>query len=675
MSSKYAGISTGLDYVNRVLIGLSSGIVLYFLTYIVTLNVQFSLAALGLVTILSAFSPFALGILGTGSVLTIFLYVFLAAVSRAQGVIGSFYSLLFDSVLLLIFAFAMPIYLYVKSKTTGYLLVGFAAFLGTAAILLSGLATLVIRLDLDLGNLMPSVYLSEFQALSTYTPWWLAFSLAGFGQVVRNESSYFKAVALTPLAYVPLIIIAKSVQVSPLPFFLLVGGVVLSYVTLVLVNSRSSYTRIVGGLTEIISSVVYGFGLYLSGLIAQASILAIGGIIGFAEVISLEVYANLVALVQQKRLIAEERTVTLERIRATAEKIEAIQNALTLSTYTTSQEKIIDYLEKAKSEAEGLANELLKCKPDNVYCIRSIASKLETIRKDIEVEVNSYLFNLISENNSVANILKKYGILINPIEQNKTDVVFDQLPAYAKTVTEGVLRNMNVVSTVLKNMNTKLYETLGTDLGTRPLLGVNLKNVISLIDERKLKEIDEQLDRCMNSGRALSDIINDSKTKVEIVTQISQVSVLPISYEKVMNSHAALTKLVNALKNDLVKMEKSLEDIASVMNTDQMKARLDAVKETIKVLNSQKPMCTVLNEAFVYLPELLDAYQLVKNKDSIMSLAQLIDVIMPTLEAKEYININDLGISQDFVPYVLEMMWSKGKRAKVEKDKIVLREY
>ena len=675
MSSKYAGISTGLDYLNRILIGLSSGIVMYFLTYMATLNLQFSLAALGLVTILSAFSPFAIGVLGTGTVLTIFLYTFLATVSRAQGVPGSVYSLLTDTVILLIFSFAIPIYLYVKSKTTGYLLAGFGAFLGTVAILLRDLVAMIINLNLNLSNLIPTAYLSYFQLLSSYTPWWLALSLAGFGQIIRNESAYFKAVALTPLAYVPLIIVARSVQVSPLPFYLLIGGVVLSYATLVLVNSKSSYTRIVGGVTEIVSSVVYGFGLYLSGIVAQASIFAVGGIIGFAEVISLEIYANLVALVQQKRMVTEERTATLERIRATAEKIEAIQNALTLSTYTSSQEKIIDYLEKAKSETESLANDLLKCKPDNVYCIRNISNRLETIRKDVEVEVNNYLFNLISENNTVVNILKKFGILINPIEQNKSDVMFDQLPGYAKTVTESVLRNMNIVSTVIKNMNTKLHETLGTDLGTRPLLGVNLKNVISLIDERKLKEIDEQLDRCLNSGRALTDIISDSKTKVETATQLSQVSVLPISYEKVINSHAAITKLVNALKSDLVKMKKSLEDLATVMNTEQMKTRLDAVNETIKVLNSQKPMCTVLNEAFVYLPELLDAYQLVRNKDSIMSLAQLIDVIMPTLEAKEYVNISELGISQDFVPYVLEMMWSKGKRARVEKDKIVLREY
>lgn len=112
-------------------------------------------------------------------------------------------------------------------------------------------------------------------------------------------------------------------------------------------------------------------------------------------------------------------------------------------------------------------------------------------------------------------------------------------------------------------------------------------------------------------------------------------------------------------------MENPLEDLATVViNTEQMKARLEVVKETVKVLNSEKPTCTALSEAFVYLPELLDAYQLVRNKDSIISLAQLIDVITPTLEAKEYININDLGRGQDFIFYVLKISGPKELRQK-----------
>lgn len=159
---------------------------------------------------------------------------------------------------------------------------------------------------------------------------------------------------MTPLVYVPLIIVAESVETSPLSFFLLVGGILLSYVALILVNGRSSYTRIVGGLTEIVSSVAYGFELYLSGLVSQASKITLGGVIGFVEITSLEVYTHVTALIQQKKMIAEEGTSTLERIRTTAERIEAIQNALTVSTYTSRQEKMIEYIEKAKSETEEL---------------------------------------------------------------------------------------------------------------------------------------------------------------------------------------------------------------------------------------------------------------------------------------------------------------------------------
>ena len=673
MSSKYAGILTGLDYVNRILVGLSSGIVMYFLTYILTLNFQFSLATLGLVMILSAFSPLPIGVLGTGSVLIISIYMLLEIITRAQSIPNNIYSFLIDTVLLLIFSFAVPIYIYSKSKTTGYLLVGFAAFLGTGAILLEELTEIIVKLNLNLGYLIPNTYLFEFQKLNTYSAWWLAFSLAGFGQIIRNKSIHLNAVVLVPSAYIPLIIVAKSVGISMLPFYLLVVGAILSYATISLVNSKSSYTRMIGGLTELASSIVYGFGLYQAGLVSQASILTLGGVIGFGEIFSVEVYANMIALIQRRKQVVEERKAILERIRSTAERIEAIRDALMLITSSSSKDKMIDYLEKEKSETEKLANELLECKPNDAYCITNISSRLETLRKNIEVEVNNYLFNLISENNSVANILKKYGIIINLMEPNKSDITFDQLPAYAKTITEGLITNLNIVSTVLKNMNTKLHETLGTDLGVdNSLLNMNLKTVASLIDERKLIEINEQLDRCLNSSRALSDLVSDTKTKVEIATQVSQVSLLPISYEKVMNSYAAISKLVNTLKSELARMEKLLEELITVMNTEQMKTRLEAVKETIKVLNSQKPMCTVLNEAFVYLPELLDAYQLVKNKDSIMSLAQLIDIIMPTLETKKYININELGISQDFIPYVLEMIRSKGKRVKVENDKIIL---
>ena len=262
--------------------------------------------------------------------------------------------MLIEASLLLVFSFVMPIYVYVKSKTTGYLLVGFATFLGTSTILLSELSQTIVKLDLNLSNLMPTPYLLELQFIDLYTPWWLALSLAGFGQAIKNESAYFKAVALTPLAYVPLIIVAESVETSPLSFFLLVGGILLSYVALILVNGRSSYTRIVGGLTEMVSSVAYGFELYLSGLVSQASKITLGGVIGFVEITSLEVYTHVTALIQQKKMIAEEGTSTLERIRTTAERIEAIQNALTVSTYTSRQEKMIEYIEKAKSETEEL---------------------------------------------------------------------------------------------------------------------------------------------------------------------------------------------------------------------------------------------------------------------------------------------------------------------------------
>mgnify|MGYP001772808983 CR=1 FL=1 len=251
------------------------------------------------------------------------------------------------------------------------------------------------------------------------------------------------------------------------------------------------------------------------------------------------------------------------------------------------------------------------------------------------------------------------------------DIPFEQLQTYSKTIVENVLKNLNTAISTIKNINVRLNEMLGVELTTKPLIGIGMKNLPDLIDEGRLKEIDEKLDKCLRAARSLTDILSDSKAKVEIASAISQVSMLPISYEKVINSYTTLKKLSTELKKDLEDMQKSLEELSQVIRTEQMKVRINAVKESREFLDSNGPMCENINKVFIYMPQLNDAYAMARNKDNIESIAQLILVVLPTLESKEYISIEELGISPDFIPYVLEILWSNGVNARAEKDKIV----
>mgnify|MGYP001772608197 CR=1 FL=1 len=657
-----------IDYVNRALLGITSGIALYVFIYSLTQSTGFSLAAFGLSIIISIFSPFSIAVVGSATFFSILLYtIFEVAVNVQHPPVELVYFLVL-AIISLIFSFTIPAYVYIYSRTSGYLLVGIAVFYTSIALMALKLVDLAKSLGINMGNI-PINFLSFYSA-KIYIALWLALSIVGFSQPVRNESVKLRSIALTPLAYITPLTLVRFYYPYSSAFYFVLAGVIASYITLILIGSKNEYVRLSGGVTELVSAVTYGFGFYLPSLIPSPLLLVLGGIIGLVEVVSIEMYSRALASINQKRLIVEERSLVLEKIRNTIDGIEKIEDQLSLPL-TSTDKKVIESLENAKAELEALPNELLKCKPTDAACIKAVGDRLTTIKKEVEVNVNNFLFGIISENNSVANFLKKYGILINQVEQPKMDIPFDQLQVYSKTVIESVLKNLNAAISTIKNLNAKLNDMLGMELTTKPLIGISIKNLPDLIDEGRLKEIDERLDRCLRAARSLTDILSDSRTKVEIASSISQASMLPISYEKVIDSYTTLRKLTTELKKDLEAMQKGLEELSTAIKTEQMKVRIDAVRESRGFLDSNAPMCENINKVFIYIPQLTDAYNMVRNKDNIETLAQLISAVLPTLESKEYVSVEELGISPDFLPYVLEILWSKGVNARAEKDKIV----
>jgi len=71
--------------------------------------------------------------------------------------------------------------------------------------------------------------------------------------------------------------------------------------------------------------------------------------------------------------------------------------------------------------------------------------------------------------------------------------------------------------------------------------------------------------------------------------------------------------------------------------------------------------------------ELKEAVEIASNKDSLLQLSELVDTIMPQILETNEIKLSYIGISEKYANFIVALMQTKGFRAKLNGDTILVK--
>jgi hypothetical protein len=317
-----------------------------------------------------------------------------------------------------------------------------------------------------------------------------------------------------------------------------------------------------------------------------------------------------------------------------------------------------------------LQDEVLRCK--NVKCEEEVKSELSNLRRMITMELNNLLFDKIKSYNDFSGRLKFLGINIPELEYPKEEIKIEEFLDFYHNLKNIVDKNILTATNIINNLIDNLSRTLGIYM--QKVKVINKDSIIEKVESIDIKDINTKLNLCLSKATEISGILLTTPDTFELKKDIAALPLQQFTINKLVQSSKVLERFTNVILSELSMTYSAFKDISTRFSTPELKSLEEIMNELVITFQSAyTPYCEKVNRLYGSLTNIEQIMEYVRERDVILQLEEIIDVILPQIKQKDVIELEELGINQKYADFLLKALNNRGIAAKLEGNKIILR--
>lgn len=317
-----------------------------------------------------------------------------------------------------------------------------------------------------------------------------------------------------------------------------------------------------------------------------------------------------------------------------------------------------------------LQDEVLRCK--NVKCEEEVKSELSNLRRMITMELNNLLFDKIKSYNDFSGRLKFLGINIPELEYPKEEIKIEEFLDFYHNLKNIVDKNILTATNIINNLIDNLSRTLGIYM--QKVKVINKDSIIEKVESIDIKDINTKLNLCLSKATEISGILLTTPDTFELKKDIAALPLQQFTINKLVQSSKVLERFTNVILSELSMSYSVFKDISTRFSTPELKSLEEIMNELVITFQSAyTPYCEKVNRLYGSLTNIEQIMEYVRERDVILQLEEIIDVILPQIKQKDVIELEELGINQKYADFLLKALNNRGIAAKLEGNKIILR--
>jgi hypothetical protein len=317
-----------------------------------------------------------------------------------------------------------------------------------------------------------------------------------------------------------------------------------------------------------------------------------------------------------------------------------------------------------------LQDEVLRCK--NVECEEEVKSELSNVRRMITMELNNLIFDKIKSYNDFSERLKFLGINIPELEYPKEEIKIEEFLDFYHNLKNIVDKNILTAINMVNNLIDNLSKTLGIYM--QKVKVINKDSIIEKVESIDIKDINIKLNLCLSKATEISEILLTTPDTFEIKKDIATLRLQQFTINKLVQSSKVLERFTNVILSELSMSYSVFKDISTRFSTPELKSLEEIMNELVITFQSPyTPYCEKVDRLYGSLTNIEQIMEYVRERDVILQLEEIIDAILPQIKQKDVIELEELGINQKYVDFLLKALNNRGIAAKLEGNKIILR--
>ncbi|MGC9105203.1 MAG: hypothetical protein ACP5HQ_02090 [Thermoprotei archaeon] len=675
MSAKKVVTDFG-DYLIRVGLSVALGLVVYQLGLSYFQNANVALALMAAAFVANLFAP---GII-TGAVITTVVAVltYNLVYDYATGRNLPYSNLFTAEVILILLSYAIPLYAYVRTRTVAALAWGLPPFFVGVALVAN-----YALISLPSGSLTPydgMILGIRYIISATIMTVLVTVAVMGLTGVSVNARERWILIIFPSFSYLSLLGVSGFVPYgfsAQAPFLVLIA-MVMGSLALFLVNHYEGSTYKLLSLIPISLANFSLFSLFSSLSLLEdvlnPLIVGLGEGVAAAVLIVPEAAYKLTKAKEQRHLFFQKRINLLEEINNLNTQLTSIlKNVTTLQQMLNLDEAYVTALNNIRARLNEISNGAVSCEAGNLDCLTEIETRLQKTKESIKNIVSDVLFDARTINANILLFARDLGVPAeNLVIPREKEIIYENLSELLDEAARQISQNMSRIKTHLMNLNNILINMLGSSLEIEGFEFYSIKELVNKLKTINLNEMAKELGSCIQNGRMSLDLVTDPRTRTELLDKLSRATLLPTSYAKFETSYNVLKKLADVLSEDLENLLTMLQELKKSVQFAELSEREALVKQAIATLYQNKPLCRKFRDLNSYRYELLKSIDLVKNKDTLIALNNLVNNMLPILRAKKTMPLKDLGVKEEFIPIFVSMLRSKGLTVRVEGEQLVV---
>ncbi|WP_369610886.1 hypothetical protein [Sulfurisphaera javensis] len=330
---------------------------------------------------------------------------------------------------------------------------------------------------------------------------------------------------------------------------------------------------------------------------------------------------------------------------------------------------IIKLLDTTQTSLSSLQNKLNEC--NNLKCLNEINDELNNSKRILTIEINNVLFDLIREYNDFTLELKKIGVNLTELEYPKEEIKIEEIVNFYRQLKQTIESNLILATNIINNM----IENLSKDLGIMQdkITIINMNFISSKLNGIDVSLIDKKLNSCTSKALEVVSVFGNEED-YELKKSLADLSLQQFTVSKLNNATKILEKINNIFLVDLSALNNSLKALSSIYNLPEIDNLTNLINIEIQTLQTpDMPYCEKISRLYNSISEIKEAIELANNKDTLTQLSELVETLLPQILETGEVNLDEVGINDKYVNFIIALLNKKGFNAKVEGNKILLK--
>ncbi|NON62332.1 hypothetical protein [Acidianus sp. RZ1] len=373
--------------------------------------------------------------------------------------------------------------------------------------------------------------------------------------------------------------------------------------------------------------------------------------------------------------------VTREKVSFETENLrEEIEDYLTqlgrIKLISEFEENVKDIVSQGQNNLIAAEKEIEECK--DIKCISALNDKINNEISDIEKSINDVIFSTVVEYNNIVVKLKKVGILMDELQYPKDkfklkEAGIDYIQRLILEINKNVGFALNQINTAVEN----LEKITGKKFNKFYIVDYRaLGDIVPLFSDKQLMN---ELISCYNAEIQVVSVINmpgNEQKKLEISKRINDIHQDNFAIQDLNKLYETMKDLLSLIGEYTDYLINELEKIIKKGKLPSISSSLESCKTIKENLSEDSTLCDKMLFVMNLSAKLNDASDIIKNKEAIIALLEILEDNTELLTDKLYeekcISLENIGINSKLSTYVSEWFNVKGTKTVIKGERICL---